>query len=296
LEIADGSRRPEDFSFREMGLSGLGTALAVPAFITAPWLAVPAATAIGLDSAQNEYRKGNWRTGTFDLVTALLPWGSRTVRTGVFRRMSLPEAYVLLDLEKPGGVSGGWFARLLPWNYKNGKFDPIVRVHRMHATDATGEVRGGAYRRAIEAGKTPAEAEAIWQKLMDKVNSSDPKKAVKALEDAQASGNKSPFISTTFKPKADLIRTILDLRDKGILTDFEVLTIVGRLSKGVDFEARFETLGGRLSPSRMKDAALAEFGIPEKSVPYEGESPGGFRVRKVQQPPPLPPKPASPPP
>jgi hypothetical protein len=136
-------------------------------------------------------------------------------------------------------------------------------------------VTNGAFRREREAGKTLIEANGKRTKLMDKVTSEDPVMRVKALQDAQASGRNSPFISTTLN-KTAAEKTAEALRARGL--EVELLTIRGPRKAGVDVEAEFSRLGGRTKPNRMKDAELEEFGIPDLFIPGHGKSKSGFEI------------------
>jgi hypothetical protein len=150
-----------------------------------------------------------------------------------------------------------------------------VTVYRVQVRQRSGAVTGGAFLRAREGGATTAEAFRKRQTLLSKVNSPDPDVRVRALQNAQASGRDSPFISTTFD-RAGAESHLAAMRANGI--DAELITIVGPRSGGVDFETAFRALGGRTKPNRFKDAELQEFGIADLFVPRTGSSPSGFRI------------------
>lgn len=79
------ARRAQGFSWGELAASmGIG-AVAAPLLVVAPELAVPM-VGLGLLSGANEFSHGNYATGTFDVVTAVLPFASKNVRTGTFGR------------------------------------------------------------------------------------------------------------------------------------------------------------------------------------------------------------------
>ncbi|MBK5571157.1 DUF6531 domain-containing protein, partial [Ensifer sp. SSB1] len=79
----DPRKRAEGFSWSELGISmGLGAVIA-PALVFAPELAVPLA-AYGVAGGIEQYSEGNYATGTFDIVTSLLPFASKNVRGATF--------------------------------------------------------------------------------------------------------------------------------------------------------------------------------------------------------------------
>ena len=85
IQIAEGSR--SEFSWGELGLSvGIG-AVAAPILVVAPELAVPL-VALGLANGASEISRGNYATGTFDLVTSLAPFGFKGPRNATFGRGS----------------------------------------------------------------------------------------------------------------------------------------------------------------------------------------------------------------
>jgi len=152
---------------------------------------------------------------------------------------------------------------------------PNVTVYRVQPRTNSKIVTGGAFRRMRERGASVMDAAAKRNKLLEQIDSPNPNKRVKALQDAQASGEKSPYISTTHneaKARADLA----DQRSLG--RDVELVTIRGPRNKGLDFEQEFNSLGGRKSPGRMKDADMEEFGIPDTHVPATGKSKSGFEI------------------
>lgn len=75
----DPRKRAEGFSFGELFISmGLGAVIA-PALVFAPELAIPLA-GYGVAGGIEQMTEGNYATGTFDIVTSLLPFASKTVR------------------------------------------------------------------------------------------------------------------------------------------------------------------------------------------------------------------------
>lgn len=77
----DPRKRAEGFSWSELGISmGLGAVIA-PALVFAPELAIPLA-GYGVIGGLDQISQGNYATGGFDIATSLLPFGSKTVRTG----------------------------------------------------------------------------------------------------------------------------------------------------------------------------------------------------------------------
>jgi RHS repeat-associated protein len=98
IQLAEGSR--DDFSWGEMFKSAaLGGALA-PAVVFAPEVTIPLLTANGVRSAHHEWSEGNRATAGFDLLTAALPWGSKTVRSNVYGK---------------GSIFGQWFRPIDTW-------------------------------------------------------------------------------------------------------------------------------------------------------------------------------------
>jgi hypothetical protein len=149
----------------------------------------------------------------------------------------------------------------------------MATVFRVQPRGSSDIVTGGAFRRSREAGANLVDANARRRALMAQVDSADPVAVRRALVDAQASGAKSPFISTTFD-ESGALQSLADLRAKGI--DAELLTIRGPRAGGVDFNAAFEALGGRTK--RFQDAALQEFGIRDLFIPARGKSRSGFEI------------------
>jgi len=120
------------------------------------------------------------------------------------------------------------------------------------------------------------EANKTRQELLSEVNSPNPNERRNALQNAQANGNNSPFISTTFSEEL-VLKSATELAEK-TGTEWEIVTIEGPSSGGVDFESVFKELGGRNKRQRFKDAALQEFGIFALFIPEKGTSKSGFRV------------------
>jgi RHS repeat-associated protein len=86
IQIHEGSR--DDFSWSELAWSGGTGAVLGPALLVAPELAIPLA-GMGVASAADQYSQGHWETGTFDLVLALAPFGSKNVRSATFGKGSV---------------------------------------------------------------------------------------------------------------------------------------------------------------------------------------------------------------
>ncbi len=83
----DPRKRAAGFSWSELGISmGLGAVIA-PALVFAPELAIPLA-GLGVANGIDQYGEGNYATGTFDIVTSLAPFGSKTVRSAAFGKGS----------------------------------------------------------------------------------------------------------------------------------------------------------------------------------------------------------------
>jgi hypothetical protein len=86
IQILEGSR--SEFSWSEVGTAATFGAAAAPLFVLAPEVMIPLTLGLGLMSAGNEYARGNWGTGTFDLVTSFIPLGFKGVRDSAFGRGS----------------------------------------------------------------------------------------------------------------------------------------------------------------------------------------------------------------
>ena len=164
---------------------------------------------------------------------------------------------------------------LLPLIPSRGLVDKIVTVYRANPIPANGSniVTGGAFRRLREGGATLQEAYTQRQRLLDRLSSVDPDYVRRRLQDAQASGFKSPFISTTFNEGAARAN-VEELITRGINT--ELLVIEGPRSGGIDFEGVFAMLGGRLG--RHQDAEMEEFGILDLFLSDTQESKSGFYI------------------
>jgi hypothetical protein len=72
----------QGWSWKEFGLATLIGGATAPLFVFAPEVMIPIAMGFGLSSAINEYDAGHYATGTFDLLTSLLPLTSESVRSG----------------------------------------------------------------------------------------------------------------------------------------------------------------------------------------------------------------------
>jgi hypothetical protein len=155
------------------------------------------------------------------------------------------------------------------------KGEDIITVYRVQPRTASQIVTGGAFRRARRAGTTILEAYEKRKDLLKELFHQNPNRRVRALENAQASGRKSPVISTT-KNRILAEQELAVRRAAG--GDYELLTIRGPKAGGIDFEEVVKELGGRKSPSRLKDAELEEFGILDLFIPANKPSKSGFRI------------------
>jgi hypothetical protein len=80
VQILEGSRKPEDFSVTEVAKgAGMG-AVAAPLLVAAPELAIPLAVT-GVASGVEEAAQGHYATAVFDAATAVVPFGSKNVRS-----------------------------------------------------------------------------------------------------------------------------------------------------------------------------------------------------------------------
>jgi hypothetical protein len=89
-----------DFRTDELVFSGMaGTAMSGlgPLAYRYPYVVFPAGTAVGGFSLYNEVRKGRPGVGLYDFGASVLPYGSKTVRTGVLRRVDLGRASQFLS-------------------------------------------------------------------------------------------------------------------------------------------------------------------------------------------------------
>lgn len=103
------ARRAESFSWGELGLSmGIGAVMA-PVLTVAPELAIPLA-GLGVAGGAREISNGNYATGSFDIVTAVAPFGSKNVRAGTFGKATLVGEYRGL------GPSATWNTRVGRFN------------------------------------------------------------------------------------------------------------------------------------------------------------------------------------
>ena len=151
-----------------------------------------------------------------------------------------------------------------------------VKVFRAQPKTKSNIVTGGVFRRLREKGMSLILANRERQRLLRLVNSFDTNVRRNALQHAQASGDRSPFISTTFSEELALKGATDIAKETGI--EWEIVTIEGPYSGGIDFEAVFKELGGRNNPRRFKDASLQEFGIFDLFIPVTGTSKSGFRI------------------
>jgi RHS repeat-associated protein len=93
VQYASGERPAHTFTFSECakqtgGGAAVGAMLA-PGVALAPEVTIPVLTGVGLTSAYQEYQADRPATAAFDAVTAVAPWGSRSVRGQVFGRGTL---------------------------------------------------------------------------------------------------------------------------------------------------------------------------------------------------------------
>ena len=154
--------------------------------------------------------------------------------------------------------------------------DDEITLFRSQPKTETGIITGGAFGRA--RGDNLFQANKKRKKLQRGVNSSNQETRVNKLQRAQASGDSSPFISTTSDRKFAEDRAKKSEKEFG--TKFEVVEIKGPRSKTLDFEKEFDELGGRTSKKRFKDKEQSEFGIPDLFIPPKGKgkSKSGFEV------------------
>jgi RHS repeat-associated protein len=84
-QVVEGSR--DEFSWGEFFSSGVQGAVLGPILEVAPELAFPLSV-MGVESAGKEFNFGgkqhNWATGAFDLALAIVPFGSKNVRSATF--------------------------------------------------------------------------------------------------------------------------------------------------------------------------------------------------------------------
>ena len=153
--------------------------------------------------------------------------------------------------------------------------DDLITVYRVQPVTNSQIITGGAFRRLRESGSNLLDANSKRAELLTEISHSNPNRRIRAMENAQASGRKSPFISTT-KNQDTALRELEKAKKQG--ESVELVTIQGPRSGGLDFEDTFGSLGGRKSPGRMKDAELEEFGIPDLFIPANKPSRSGYIV------------------
>jgi hypothetical protein len=141
-------------------------------------------------------------------------------------------------------------------------------------------VTGGAFARERAITGNLQKAAKKRKKLMKKFEEapSDERK-VKAMENAQASGSSSPFISTTTDKQFALKRAQEAKANPNLPDEYELITIKGPKSEFFDFEFEFEKLGGRKNPKRLKDVEQKELGITDLFIPKKGKSKSGFEIK-----------------
>jgi RHS repeat-associated protein len=104
----DPRKRAEGFSWSELGISmGLGAVLA-PVLVFAPEIGIPLA-GYGVANGVSQMSQGNYMTGTFDIVTSLAPFGSKTVRNSTFGPGSVVGQARGLGPSAPLSARGGRF-------------------------------------------------------------------------------------------------------------------------------------------------------------------------------------------
>lgn len=183
-----------------------------------------------------------------------------------------------------------------PFGLNDGCGADTVIVYRAHVLESDPDrITGGMLRRLIEGGMDPADAHQRWQAHRDAVmnlmsalrNGTLDERGFRqlrnALQDAQATGIKSPFISTTFD-RAGAESAVAAHLSRG--TPAELLAIQGPRSGGVDFNQTFDQIPGGRSPGRVakNDAGMQEFGVPDASIPRTGTSSSGFQIIPVPPP------------
>jgi hypothetical protein len=136
-------------------------------------------------------------------------------------------------------------------------------------------VTRGRFLRGRESGDTLTRAFNRRNRLLNNILNSSGTDRVTLLEAAQRSGNRSPFISTSFDRAGTeaAAQDLLNFYDQS-----ELIVIRGPISGGINFEAEFERLGGRVSSDRTGDAAMREFGIIDLFIPPTGTSSSGFAI------------------
>jgi RHS repeat-associated protein len=129
IQIAEGSRK--EFSWGEVGKSSLMGGALAPLVVFAPEVTVPVLTGMGLASAADQYSRGNYATGTFDLAMSVLPFGSKTVRGSVAGKGSLVGQVRGLGPADGLGARLARFEQLQSHSFPPGSRPPGVRVMRI---------------------------------------------------------------------------------------------------------------------------------------------------------------------
>ncbi|WP_338863086.1 RHS repeat-associated core domain-containing protein [Myxococcus stipitatus] len=183
-----------------------------------------------------------------------------------------------------------------PFGLTDGCGSDTIIVYRAHVLESDPDkITGGMLRRLMEGGMDSTTAHQHWQAHRDAVmnlmaalrNGTLDERGFRqlrnALQDAQATGMKSPFISTTFD-RAGAESSVAAHLARG--TPAELLAIQGPREGGVDFNATFDQIPQGRSPGRVakNDAGMQEFGIPDLFVPRTGTSASGFHVIPVPDP------------
>ncbi|ASA57933.1 filamentous hemagglutinin N-terminal domain-containing protein [Vibrio gazogenes] len=156
--------------------------------------------------------------------------------------------------------------------------DNEIILYRTQPKKESKIITGGAFAREREHGASVSEAHDVRQSLLNAIeNPKTNTQLIRALENAQASGNKSPYISMS-KDKKFVERRAQQITDV-FGQEMEVITVKGPKDTGVDFNELFDNLGGRISPSRAKkDVEQQEVGIPDLFIPASGKSKSGFEI------------------
>lgn len=139
IQIAeDPAKAKEGFSWTELGMSmGIG-AIAAPVLVVAPELAIPLA-AYGVVGGVNEMRHGNWATGAFDIVTSVVPFGFKGVRSATGGRGTV------INQVRGLGPSA-------PWATRTGRFTLIEKNMRNFLPSPFGKRVGLGFARTLAGG------------------------------------------------------------------------------------------------------------------------------------------------
>ncbi len=235
------------------------------AVATGLWLTPPVQIFEAAKQAKRSVASGDVQSSTRDILSSVFVTGTSVIPAarlirgarGTPRMSAHPPASAADAPPLTGGPS-----------------HPIVLYRVQPATP--GAVRGGAYLRTLEDGYSMAKALRNVRRLEGKIF--DPRtpneRVVKYLENAQAGGQSSPFISTS-SSRAYALYNLYHLRARG---PAELLTIRGPQGAALNFEAAFRAIGGRRNAARSKDRLMQEHGLPDIVLPEAGTSAYGFEI------------------